>query len=77
MNSLRALKINIRTSTDPISLQDVPFPEQRPCVYEGDGDNGITIYFENEVNRQKYLQMDSSTKIVLKGNDTDDYVAEG
>ena len=69
--------MNIRTSTDPISLQDVPSPEQHRCVYEGDGDNGITIYFENEVNRQKYLQMDSSTKIVLKGNDADDYVAEG
>ncbi len=67
----------IRTTTDPISLHDVPNPEQHPCLFEGDGDNGIEIYFENEENRQTYLNMEVEDKKVLQGNDTDDYVAEG
>ncbi len=67
----------IRTTTDPITLHDVPNPEQHPCVFEGDGDNGIEIYFENEENRQTYLKMEVEDKKVLQGNDTDDYVAEG
>jgi len=67
----------IRTTTDPISLHDVPNPEQHPCVFEGDGDNGIEIYFESEENRQAYLEMEMEDKKVLQGNDTDDYVAEG
>lgn len=69
--------MNTRTTTDPISLQDVPNPEDHPCLYEGDGDNGITIYFENEQNRQTYLQIKTGDNIVLQGNDTDDYIAEG
>lgn len=69
--------MNTRTTTDPISLQDVPDPENHPCLYEGDGDNGITIYFENEHNRQTYLQIKTGDNIVLQGNDTDDYIAEG
>ena len=67
----------IRTTTDPISLHDVPNPEQHPCLFEGDCDNGIEIYFENEENRQTYLNMEVEDKKVLQGNDTDDYVAEG
>ena len=67
----------IRTTTDPISLHDVPNSEQHPCLFEGDGDNGIEIYFENEENRQTYLNMEVEDKKVLQGNDTDDYVAEG
>ena len=39
------------TTTDPISLREVSDPECHPCVYEGDGDNGIEIYFENEEKR--------------------------
>ena len=69
--------MNIRTTTDPITLHDVLEPEQHPCVYDGDGDNGIEIYFENETNRQTYLQMEVGHAIVLKGDDSDDYVAEG
>ena len=69
--------MNIRISTDPISLHEVSDPELCPCIYEGDCDNGITIYFENEENRQVYLDLDLGTEIVLKGNDTDDYIAEG
>ncbi len=67
----------IRTTTDPISLHDVPNPEQHPCVFEGDGDNGIEIYFESEENRQAYLDMKMEDKKVLQGNDSADYVAEG
>ena len=67
----------IRTTTDPITLHDVPNPEQHPCVFEGDGDNGIEIYFENEQNRQTYLEMEVEDRKVVQGNDTDDYVAEG
>ena len=66
-----------RTTTDPISLHEVPDPENHPCVYEGDGDNGIEIFFENEENRQTYLNIKKNGRIVLKGDDSDDYVAEG
>ena len=67
----------IRTTTDPISSNEVPDPEHHPCVYEGDGENGLEIYFENEANRQFYLNMKLDGNIVLKGDDSDDYVAEG
>lgn len=66
-----------RTTTDPITLHDVPNPEKHPCVFEGDGDNGIEIYFETEANRQAYLAMKLEDKKVLKGNDSEDYIAEG
>jgi len=69
--------MNIRSTTDPISLKDVLNPEEHPCVYEGDGDNGFEVYFETEENRQIYLNMAMEDYIVLKGNDSDDYVAEG
>jgi len=67
----------IRTTTDPISLREVTDPENHPCVYDGDGDNGLEIYFENETNRQIYLNMKDDGKIVLKGDDSEDYIAEG
>ncbi|MCW9024530.1 MAG: hypothetical protein OQK73_07590 [Gammaproteobacteria bacterium] len=67
----------IRTTLDPISLHDVPDPEHHPCVYEGDGENGLEIYFENEENRQAYLNLKPESNITLKGDDSDDYVAEG
>lgn len=69
--------MNIRTTTDPISGHDVENPEDHPCLYEGNGENGLEIYFENEENRQTYLNMDTDSHIVLEGNDSDDYVAEG
>ena len=67
----------IRSTTDPITLNDVPNPEEHPCVYEGDGDNGLEVYFETEENRQIYLNMSTDSSIVLKGDDSDDYIAEG
>ena len=69
--------MNIRTTTDPITLKEVNNPELHPCVYEGDGENGIEIYFENEITKQIYLEMDLLDHKVVQGNDTDDYVAEG
>jgi hypothetical protein len=69
--------MHIRSTTDPITLKDVPDPENHPCVYDGDGDNGLEIYFESEANRQIYLNMRMDGNIALKGDDTDDYVAEG
>ena len=39
--------MHIRTTTDPISLRDVPNPELHPCLHEGDSVNGLEIYFEN------------------------------
>lgn len=69
--------MNIRTTVDPISGHEVTNLETAPCVYDGDGDNGIEIYFENEADRQAYLQLGDDHGISLKGNDSDDYVAEG
>ena len=69
--------MHIRTTLDPISLRDVPDPESHPCLYEGDGVNGVEIYFENETNKQMYMDMEMGDKKVLIGNDTDDYIAEG
>ena len=45
----------IVSTTDPISLVDVPNPEVHPFVVEGEGDNALKIYFENEENKNTYL----------------------
>ena len=67
----------IRTTTDPISGREVNDPIQHPCFSEYDGDNGLVVYFENEENLQAYLDMELGGNIVLEGNDSDDYIAEG
>jgi hypothetical protein len=71
--------MNLRTTTDPITLRDVIDLEHRPCLYEGDGDNGIEIYFESEETKRIYLDMDMEMEgnKVLRGDDSDDYIAEG
>ena len=69
--------MHIRTTLDPISLRDVPDPENHPCLHEGDEENGLEIYFENEANKKAYMDMEMEDKKVLIGNDTDDYIAEG
>ena len=56
--------MNTRTTTDPI-LHNVTDPDRHPCIYAGDGDNGIEIYFDNEENRQPYLQIETSDQVVL------------
>ncbi len=69
--------MNIRTTTDPITLRDVSDPERHPCLYEGDGENGVEIYFESEETKRIYLDMELEDRKILMGNDSDDYVAEG
>ncbi|MET0067313.1 MAG: hypothetical protein ABW076_13280 [Candidatus Thiodiazotropha sp.] len=69
--------MNIRTTTDPITLREVSNPEGHPCLYEGDGDNGVEIYFESEETKRIYLEMEMEDHKVIRGNDTEDYVAEG
>jgi hypothetical protein len=69
--------MNIRTTTDPITQRDISDPERHPCLYEGDGENGIEIYFESEETKRIYLEMELEERKILTGNDSDDYVAEG
>ena len=45
----------IVSTTDPISLVEVPDPETHPFVVEGEGENALKIYFENEENKSTYL----------------------
>jgi len=71
--------MHIRITTDPISMLDVQNPDMHPCLYDGDGDNGLEIYFENEQNMQEYLawKRDDDSLITLHGDDSEEYVAEG
>ncbi len=49
----------MRTSTtDPITLHDVPDPTHHPFVVEGEGDNALKIYFESEETRQAYMELE-------------------
>jgi len=45
------------STTDPITLNDVHDPENHPYVVEGEGDNAIKIYFENEENKRSYMDI--------------------
>jgi len=49
----------IISTTDPISLTEVQNPESHPFVVEGDGENALKIYFENEENKSIYLGIDA------------------
>lgn len=69
--------MHIRSTTDPITLHDVEDPENHPCVYDGNGEDGLEIYFESEENMQMYLDMELADHKVIHGSDADDYVAEG
>lgn len=69
--------MNIRTTTDPISLREVHNPDQHFYLLVGDGMNGLEIYFETEINRRIYLNMEVEDRKVLKGDDSDDYVPHG
>ena len=71
--------MHIKVTTDPMTLREVTHPETHPCHYEGDGVNGLEIYFENDDNMQSFLkwQQDDDHKITLTGSDSGDYIAEG
>ena len=40
------------STTDPITLREVPNPATHPFVIEGAGENALKIYFENEDNKR-------------------------
>ena len=73
--------MHIRVTTDPMSMREVENPHMQPCVYRGDGENGLEIYFESEVNRLAFIEWERDKKedhqITLKGDSSADYVAEG
>ncbi len=69
--------MHIRTTTDPISLNDVPDPGSHPRLDEGDEVNGLEIYFETEENKQAYMDMELPDHKVIQGSDSEDYVAQG
>jgi hypothetical protein len=69
--------MNILCTMDPISWNEVTNLDGAPCLYEGDGENGIAIYFENEVDLEIYRTLGQDHRIVLQGDDSDDYIAEG
>lgn len=48
----------IISTTDPISLVDVQNPDTHPFIVEGEGENALKIYFENEENKNTYLGID-------------------
>ncbi|MGD8559587.1 MAG: hypothetical protein PVG89_14530 [Gammaproteobacteria bacterium] len=50
----------IISTTDPISLVEVQNPDSHPFVVEGEGENALKIYFENEENRSAYLGLDAA-----------------
>ena len=52
-------------TTDPISLHEVMDLEGKPFIVEGDHYNDLTIYFENNENRQAYLDI----PVECPGND--------
>jgi hypothetical protein len=45
------------STTDPITLNDVPNPEKHPFVVEGEGENALKIYFESEETKKAYLEI--------------------
>lgn len=45
----------IISTTDPVTLHEIPNPDQHPYVIEGYGVNALKIYFESEESRSIYL----------------------
>ena len=46
------------STTDPITLHDVPDPARHPYVIEGEGESALKIYFETEETRRAYLELE-------------------
>ena len=67
----------IRTTTDPMTLNDVTSLSQHPSLFEGDAENGLEIHFESEQTRRDYINLKPHDPKVLEGSDAEDYVAEG
>ena len=45
------------STTDPITMTDIPDPQNHPFVVEGQGDSALKIYFESEDTKQAYLDI--------------------
>ncbi len=45
------------STTDPITLNDIPDPENHPYVIEGEGDSALKIYFESEKTKKEYMDI--------------------
>ena len=45
------------SNIDPISLRGIDDPENAPCLVEHIGSHGMNLCFENEFNRQTYLNL--------------------
>jgi len=49
--------MNLRSTLDPISRHEVSNRGASHCLFEGDGDNGIEVYFENKADRDIYRDL--------------------
>lgn len=67
----------IRTTTDPITLRDVPDPESHPYMFDGDEEDGLLIYFESEDSKQEYEDIELEDYKIFMGDASEDYIAEG
>ena len=45
------------STLDPISMNHVSDTDTAPYVIDGDGPHALKIYFENEINKAKYVNM--------------------
>jgi hypothetical protein len=69
--------MNSRCTMDSLNWREVTNLDAAPYLYEGDGENGIEIYFENEADLEIYKSLVNDHEIVLECNDSEDYIAEG
>lgn len=67
----------IRTTKDPMTLNDVLSPETHPSLFEGDSVNGLEIYFESEETRKAYMDLVIHDPLIVEGDDSEEYIAEG
>ena len=67
----------IHTTTEPMTPRDVLDLENHPHLREGDLEHGVDIVFENEANRQAYMDQRPADPKIAQGTDTDDCVTEG
>ncbi len=56
---------------DPISMNHVADTETAPFVIDGDGPHALKIYFENELNRAKYIDMPLQSAVGMRSLNSD------
>lgn len=64
------------STTDPITLRDIPDPYGMPYVVESNSEGDVTIYFESQKTRQMYLDMQVKNpsrdfEVILNSPDTE------